>query len=132
MKKIKLFVLSIVSLCAIISCSSDDDNEVLSNESLIIGTWTLTDFSIDGSSRINDCTRNDSLIFDVENEVAEIFNDEIDGNCVEISNSTYTYTIKENTLSFNNHDFTILFNGSTLTLTEISIDRIKIETFVRK
>ncbi|MBC3759880.1 lipocalin family protein [Hyunsoonleella sp. SJ7] len=72
-----------LTIIALTSCRSDDDSAVQTDDSFIIGSWTLSKSLLDGNERnIDDCIKRSNFIFKSDGNYTEsIYFTERDGPC---------------------------------------------------
>ena len=123
----KIILLLCVSVFILTSCSSDDDNEDLSQDQLI-GTWTYFQSFEDGVEIIlTDCEKQETQEFSSNGDFTITFYDDFDGPCEEdfvlsgtwsnSGNNLYTIEALGQTISQE-----LVFEGDTYSVTETDTD----------
>lgn len=120
MKRLNQILLTVLFVCSVIACSSDDDVIEEINETFINGTWQLSETTKNGSAiTLSECEKTNTLQFsNSNNEVAIVNHEIINENCEITESITVSYVINNNVIEFNgiNYKILTLLENNTLRL----------------
>lgn len=124
MKKMIILV-AFLALSVLTSCSSDD-NQPLSVDASIVGTWNLTaEWKDDLAQDLNNCRLQETYVFNQDGTFSLVFDDDAgtgDPNNCDMGSTLGTYTLNSNVLSITFTDgeqVTLDFNVSLLNETTL-------------
>lgn len=132
MKPAKLIMIFFISVATLMSCNKDDDNR---NEASLIGTWKMTERTIDGQpSELNECERKMRFIFSEVTLTAYTYDGE---NCELETTTEYTYSRNGNNLRLESGTLIIQYTIESLTETTLKLsgelnDSRFVSTFTRQ
>ncbi|WP_108866629.1 lipocalin family protein [Aquimarina aquimarini] len=136
MSKNLLLTLTLILFSFMSSCSDDDVTETI-NETFIIGKWTLSSITENGSNvNLNDCQKMESLEFNTSNEVIiKTYSSNSTNSCKINSNNTYDYSVDHSSITIQgigDSEISTLKNNKTLTLESIESSNTIVKTFNRE
>jgi hypothetical protein len=118
-----LKITAILFLCVFTSCNKDDngdDGDEMSNDELIVGTWTIDSRTVNGTQdQLDECDLQFTVSFSANLDITTV--EFFGNNCAESEQAAGTYTLNGTTLVVSQGTESITGEITNLTSNDLSI-----------